>query len=228
MPKVPKTESLLFLCNYLLFLYCKLISALCPSTFPRKWYYHWYSWSSIFKLLKVKTLHYRYNITHTKKIRSWVHFLHVDKLQNLYTLALSCFMEVARHVQSTQRNLVIFLQFIKKKMSQIQNIHIFYGGPAIFVVTCFSVLLVSQWWQHFLTRFLVFSNSKILSVLILLCSIPSLSWDIKLLNWVAVSLLEIVMRCIPENNLVGQLDHTVGFIDSFQFCVSLIVLYSYL
>ena len=57
---------------------------------------------------------------------------------------------------------------------------------------------------------------------------PSLSWDVKLLNWVAVSLLEIVMRCIPENNLVGQLDHTVGFIDSFQFCVSLIVLYSYL
>ena len=25
----------------------KLISTLWPSTFPRKWYYHWYSWSSI-------------------------------------------------------------------------------------------------------------------------------------------------------------------------------------
>ena len=137
MPKVPKTESLLFLCNYLLFLYCKLISALCPSTFPRKWYYHWYSWSSIFKLLKVKTLHYLYNITH-KKNRSWVHFLHVDKHQNFYTLALSCFMEVARHVQSTQRKLVIFLQFIKKKVSQMQNIHIFYG------VQPYSLLLVSQ------------------------------------------------------------------------------------
>ena len=98
----------------------------------------------------------------------------------------------------------------------------------MFVVTCFSVLLVSQWSQHFLTLFLVFSNSKILVVLILLCSIPLLNWAIKLLNWVTVSLLEIVLRCIPENNLVGQLYHTVGFIDSFQFCVSLIALYSYL
>ena len=204
--------------------YCKLTSALFPSTFPRKWYYHWYSWSSILKLLKVKTLHYLYNIT-KKEIRSWVHFLHADKHQNFYKLALSCFMEVARHVQSTQRNLVIFLQFIKKKVSQMQNIHIFYGDPAMFVVTCFSVLLVSQWSQHFLTWFLVFSNSKIF---ILLCSIPSLNWTIKSLNWVTVSLLEIMMPCIPENNLVGELDHTVGFIDSFQFCVSLIALYSYL
>ena len=137
-------------------------------------------------------------------------------------------MEVARHVQSTQRKLAIFLQFIKKKVSQLllcsiemQNIHIFYGDPAMFVVTCFSVLLVSQWSQHFLTWLLVFSNSKVLSVPILLCPIPSLNWAIKLsLNWVTVSLLEIVRRCIPENNFVGQLDHTV--------CVSLIALYSYL
>ena len=117
MPKVPKTTSLLFLCNILIktwvmklifymristkacwkliikFLMslqylkkkvrdevdfwinfkvsCKLISALWPSTFPRKWYYHWYSWSSILKLLKVKTLHYLYNITKKK----WVAFI---------------------------------------------------------------------------------------------------------------------------------------------------------
>ena len=206
---------------------CKLISTLWPLRFPRKWDYHWYSWSSILKLLKVKRLYYLYNIT-KKEVRSWVHFLHADKHQSFCKLAFSCFMEVARHVQSTQGKLVIFLQFIKKKVSQMQNIHIFYGGPAIFVVTCFSVLLVSQWSQHFLTLFLVFSNSKILVVLILLCSIPSLNWAIKLLNWVTVSLLEIVLRCIPENNLVGQLYHTVGFIDSFQFCVSLIALYSYL
>ena len=45
---------------------CKLISALWPSTFPRKWYYHWYSWSRIFKVLKMKTLHYLYNITKNK------------------------------------------------------------------------------------------------------------------------------------------------------------------
>ena len=160
-----------------------------------------------------------------KEVRSSVHFLYADKHQSFYKLALSFFMEVARHAQNTQRKLVIFLQFIKKKVSQMQNIHIFYGDPAMFVVTCFSVLLVSQWSQHFLTWFLVFSNSKIL---ILLCSIPSLNWTIKLLNWVTVSLLEIMMSCIPENNLVGELDHTVGFIDSFQFCVSLIALYSYL
>ena len=140
-------------------------------------------------------------------------------------------MEVAWHVQSTQRKLVIFLQFIKKKVSQMQNIHIFYRVPDMFVVTCFSVLLVSQWLQHFLIWFFVFSNSKILSVLILLCFIPSLNWAIKLLNLVTVSLLEIVMRwiiSISENNLVGQLYHAVGFIDSFQFGVSLIALYSYL
>ena len=54
----------------------------------------------------------------------------------------------------------------------------------MFIVTCFSVLLVSQWLQNFLTLFLVFSNSKILIVLILLCSIPSLNWAIKFLNWI--------------------------------------------
>ena len=79
-----------------------------------------------------------------KEVRSSVHFLYADKHQSFYKLALSFFMEVARHAQNTQRKLVIFLQFIKKKVSQMQNIHIFYGDPAMFVVTCFSVLLVSQ------------------------------------------------------------------------------------
>ena len=90
---------------------CKLISTLWPSTFPRKWYYHWYSWSSILKLLKVKRLHYIYNLLYLykKEVRSWVHFLHADKHQSFCKLALSCFMEVARHVQSTQWKLVIFL-----------------------------------------------------------------------------------------------------------------------
>ena len=205
---------------------CKLISTLWLSTFPRKWYYHSYSWSSILKLLKAKRLYYFYNIT-KKESRSWVHFLHANKHQSFYKLALSCFMEVVRHVQSIQRKLLIFLQFIRNKVSQMQNIHIFYSGLAMFVVTCFSVLLVSHWLQHILTWFLVFSNSKILSVSILLCSIPSLNWAIKLLNWATVSLFEIVIRCIPENNLVGQLYHTVGFIDAFQFCVSPPTLYCF-
>ena len=56
--------------------YWKLISALWPSTFPRKWYYHWYSWSSILKLLKVKTLHYLYNIT-KKKWAAFIFCMHI-------------------------------------------------------------------------------------------------------------------------------------------------------
>ena len=184
-PRIPKIASFQHLCNILrkkvrdegdlwinVKVSGKLISALWPSTFPRKWYYHWYSWSSILKLLKVKRLHYLHNIT-KKEVRSWVHFLHADKHQSFCKLAFSCFIEGPRHFQSTQRKLVIFLQFIEKKVSQMQNIHLFYGGPAMLLVTCFSVSLVSQWSQHFLTWRLVFSNSKVLSVLIVLCSIPS-------------------------------------------------------
>ena len=55
--------------------------------------------------------------------------------------------EVAKQVQSTQnRKLVIFFQYIKKKMSQLsqcsfvmQNIQIFYGGSVTFVVTCSNI-----------------------------------------------------------------------------------------
>ena len=50
---------------------------------------YWYSWSSILKLLKVKRLHYLYNITKKKEVRSWVHFLHADKHQSFYKLTLS-------------------------------------------------------------------------------------------------------------------------------------------
>ena len=78
-----------------------------------------------------------------KEVRNGVHFLHADKHQSFYKLALSFLMEVASYVQSTQnRNLVIFLQEIKKKLSQLllcsilmQNIQIFYGGQFMFVVT---------------------------------------------------------------------------------------------
>ena len=54
-------------------------------------------------------------------------------------------MEVARHVQNTQNGkLVIFLQYIRKNVATalcsivMQNIQIFYSGPVMFVVTCFS------------------------------------------------------------------------------------------
>ena len=53
-------------------------------------------------------------------------------------------MEVAKYSQSTQnRKLVIFFQYIKKKVLQLllrsivmQNIQIFYRAPVMFVVTC--------------------------------------------------------------------------------------------
>ena len=55
-----------------------------------------------------------------KEVRDEVNFLHADKHQNFYKLALSFLMEVARHVQSTQnRKLVKFLQYIKKKVMQL-------------------------------------------------------------------------------------------------------------
>ena len=54
-------------------------------------------------------------------------------------------MEVARHVQNTQNNkLVIFLEYIRKNVATalcsivMQNIEIFYRGPVMFVITCFS------------------------------------------------------------------------------------------
>ena len=137
-------------------------------------------------------------------------FSHVDKHHSFYKLALSFFMEVARFVQSNQKKLVIFLQFIKKKEEtafvlycHAKHSHIWRGSSH---VHCFSVFLVSQWSQHFLTWFLVFSNI----VLFLLCVIPSLNWVINLsLNWITPSLLENVRRCIPEYSFFGQLDHNI-------------------
>ena len=79
-----------------------------------------------------------------KEVKNGVHFLHADKHQSFYKMALSFLMEVVRHVQSTQnRKLVIFLEYIKKKVLQqllgsilMQNIQIFHGGSVMFVVNC--------------------------------------------------------------------------------------------
>ena len=76
-----------------------------------------------------------------REVRDGVHFLHADTSK----LALSFLMEVARHVQSTQnRKLLIFSGYLKKKVLHmllcsivIENIQILYGGPVMFVVTCF-------------------------------------------------------------------------------------------
>ena len=78
--------------------------------------------------------------------------MHADKHQNFYKLALLFLMEVARHVQSTQkRKLVKFLQYIKKKVLQLllcsivmQKIQIFYGDPVMFVVVCFWVVVAEN------------------------------------------------------------------------------------
>ena len=76
-----------------------------------------------------------------KEVRKGVHFLHADEHQSFYKLGLLFLMEVARYVQSTQnRKLVIFLQRVLQLLLcsiVMQNIQIFYGGPAMFIVTCF-------------------------------------------------------------------------------------------
>ena len=79
------------------------------------------------------------------EVRNEVDFLHADEHHSFYKLALFL-MEVARHVQITQnRKLLIFLQYLKKKVShlllcsvEMENIHIFYGGPVMFLATCFK------------------------------------------------------------------------------------------
>ena len=48
-----------------------------------------------------------------KCVRSGVHFLHADKRQSFYKLALFFLMEMTRHVQSApNRRLAVFLQYI--------------------------------------------------------------------------------------------------------------------
>ena len=110
----------------------KLISILWASKFPARWYYHvWWAWSSILKVLKVTSLQYLYNIS---KKKLGMEFLHADKHQRFYKLALPFLMELAIHVQSTQnKKWAIFLQYLQKEMSQVllcsivmQNIGIFF------------------------------------------------------------------------------------------------------
>ena len=83
---------------------------------------------------------------------SIIKILNVTSLQFLNKiskkLALSFWTEVSRHTQSIQnRKLVIFFQYLKKKLSRLllcsivmQNIQIFYGGPVMFVVTSYYIM----------------------------------------------------------------------------------------
>ena len=68
---------------------------------------------------------------HKKEVENIVHFLHADKHQSFYKLALSFLMKIAKHVQSSQnRKLAIFVQYVKKQVflhsTVIQNIQILY------------------------------------------------------------------------------------------------------
>ena len=80
-----------------------------------------------------------------KEDRNGDNFWHADKRQSFYKPVLSSLTEVARHVQNTKnRKLVIFFQYFRKNVATVlcsivmQNIQIFYRGPVMFVVTCFS------------------------------------------------------------------------------------------
>ena len=82
-----------------------------------------------------------YNISKKKLGMEFIFCMQI----NIYKLGLLFLMEVARYVQSTKnRKLAIFLQYIKKIVSQLllcsivmRNIQIFCGGQIMFLVTCF-------------------------------------------------------------------------------------------
>ena len=64
--------------------------------------------------------YFGHKVSNKKEVWNGVHLLHADKHQSFYNLVLSFLMEVARHVQSTQnRKLLIFLQYMKKKVLQL-------------------------------------------------------------------------------------------------------------
>ena len=80
-----------------------------------------------------------------KKVTNGVYFLHADKHQSFYKLGLLLLMELVRYIQSIKnRKLVIFLQCILKVIHLLlcfivmENIRLFYGGPVMFIVTCFT------------------------------------------------------------------------------------------
>ena len=105
-------------------------------SFPTSWYQHFdivINDGHDCQILKVTSLQYL-----KKEVWDGVHFLQADKHQSFYKLALLFLMEKARHVQSTQNwKLVIFLQYLKKKVLQLfcvllwsKSIQIFLRGSS--------------------------------------------------------------------------------------------------
>ena len=100
-----------------------------------------------------------------KEVRDGVPFLHANKHQTFYKLAISFLMEVARHVQSTQkRKLVTFLQYIKKKLLQLflcsivikKHLNILHRSSHVCYLCCFCLL----WLAMKFKSFTVLINSK--------------------------------------------------------------------
>ena len=64
--------------------------------------------------------------------------MHADERESFYKLGLLLLMEVARYLQRAEnRKLVTFLQRVFHLLLctiVMQNIQIFYGGPAMFIV----------------------------------------------------------------------------------------------
>ena len=138
-----------------------------------------------------------------KDVSDEVDFLHADKHKGLLQIDILILMEIVRHSQNSQNSkFSMSLQYLKKKVRDEVDFWINFKVSWKFISALWPSTFPRKWYYYWY----------------------SWSW----LDWVTVSLLENVRLCIPENNLVEQLYHTVEFIDLFQFCVSLIALYSYL
>ena len=86
-----------------------------------------------------------YNIS-KKKLGMKFIFFHADKYQSFYKLAVSFFMKEMTCPKYRKGALVIFLQFIKKKVSQLllcsivmQNIEMFYRSPVMLLLHCLQL-----------------------------------------------------------------------------------------
>ena len=81
-----------------------------------------------------------------KEVRNGGYFWLAVKRQSFYKLVLSFLVEVARHIQNTQnRKLIIFLQCIKKKLSQLHCVLLWCKTFRYFTgVQSYSLLLVNS------------------------------------------------------------------------------------
>ena len=93
-----------------------------------------------------------------KEVRDGVHFLHANKHQSFYKLAISFLMEVARHVQSTlNRKLVIVsIATVFVFCCDTKHLNILHGASHVCYLCCFCLL----WLAMEFKSFMVLRNSK--------------------------------------------------------------------